>query len=75
MELSKNEISMNTYYVKDGTKFIAVYPANLASAMDSRSGRTKRICFLSGDYKTVPTLYRNEIIAFASQIQRLKTLI
>lgn len=67
VELSKDELSMDTYYVKDGTKFIAVYPANVSSAKDYQNGQSKSICFLSGDYKTVPTLYKNEILAIASQ--------
>lgn len=66
VELSKNQLKPNIYYIKDGTKFIATYKANTASVKNA-NGQNQNIVFLTIDYKTVPTLYKNEIIAIASQ--------
>lgn len=67
VKIKKEEMQNDVYYIKDGTEFVAVLKANTDKAMDSISGKKRVMAFLTLDYKTVPTLYKNEIIAVASE--------
>lgn len=66
IELTKDELENDIYYVKDGTRFIQVYTADTKETK-SLTGAKQKVTFLTKDYKTVPTLYRNEILAIPSQ--------
>lgn len=66
IKLDKTELENEMFYIKDGTKFVKVYKADTKS-VHSLSGNTQGVCMLTKDYQTVPTLYKNEIIALPSQ--------
>lgn len=66
VELTKEDLENDTYYVKDGTRFIQVYAADTKETRN-QDGTKQKVSFLTKDYKTVPTLYRSEILAIPSQ--------
>ena len=68
IELSKEELIPNVFYIKDGTKFIQVWNKNKSNAeMGAYWGNSgESVICLGEDYKAVPTLYKNEILAIAS---------
>lgn len=66
VRIKKDEMQNDVFYIKDGTEFVSVLAANTEKAMDI-SGKKRIMAFLTLDYKTVPTLYKNEIIAIASE--------
>lgn len=68
VKLSKDELNTNVFYVKDGTKFIKVWNTNKYTTgyntyLGTNGGHV--VC-LGEDYRAVPTLYKNEILAIAS---------
>lgn len=67
VELSDNELDNNLYYIKNGTKFIETYKCTILNASNRSNERARTLIVLRNDYKTVPTLYKGEIIAYPSQ--------
>jgi len=65
IELSKNQLETDMFYVKDGTKFIKVWDADTINLGGGPSGG-QTIIPLHEDYRAIPTLYKNEILAIAS---------
>lgn len=66
VRIKKDEMENDIYYIKDGTEFVSVLKAYTDKTVDI-SGKKRIMSFLTLDYKTVPTLYQNEIIAVASK--------
>lgn len=73
VELSKEQLQNDTYYIKDGTKFISTLEAQSVSVTPS-DNISRRILYLGKNQKTVPTLYKGEIIAIASDENRIDKL-
>lgn len=73
VELTKDQLVNDTFYVKDGTRFVQVYKANKRTATN-KSGNYQDLVFLTVDYKTVPTLYKNEILAIPSEKTRVDSI-
>ena len=73
-----DQMNADTYYIKDGTKFSPVYDPSGNGLSDYDP---QRLFWLTEDKKKIPTYYKGEIIAYASeesnidvvQIQRYKT--
>ncbi len=74
VELEKENLKEDVYYIKNGTRFVKVHPASQVSVKDSATGQETQLCFLTKDYKTVPTLYKGEIIAIASKTFAIPSL-
>ncbi len=69
VSLNDYELQNNVYYIKDGTKFYATYmPQNngLNSGNSNLLVSPDRFAWLQKDYSLLPTLYKDEIIAYAS---------
>lgn len=66
VELTKDELKNDKYYIKGGTRFVEVHKPNMGQTTDTDTNRARSLCFLRKDYKKVPTLYKGEIIAIAS---------
>lgn len=73
VELTKEDLENDSYYVKDGTRFVKVYKADVKNAVNL-NGNRQRITFLTADYKTVPTLYKSEILAIPSEKTEVKEI-
>jgi len=67
VQLTKDELKDDVYYIKNGTEFVKVYEAHTYNTTSTESGRNKKTVFLGLDFKTVPTLYKGEIIALATK--------
>ena len=59
------DLELNTYYVKDGTKFYPVYKADKNGG--SSDADSKRCAWVWDKYnQKIPTYYKDELIAYAS---------
>lgn len=67
IELSKDELQPGVFYIKDGTKFIKVWNPDKRELLGNAMDKKTLLLFLHEDYKAVPTLYKNEILAIASK--------
>ncbi|MBP3783879.1 MAG: hypothetical protein J6I68_11590 [Butyrivibrio sp.] len=72
VQLTKEELKDDVYYIKNGTKFVQVYKAQTYNVTSTESGRNKKTVFLGLDFETVPTLYKGEIIALATKSTAFK---
>lgn len=66
-EVTKENLEEDTFYIKSGTRFVSVYKADTKTVTDKTINQSVSLCFLTKDYQTVPTLYKGEILAIASQ--------
>lgn len=66
-ELNKSELEAEHYYVKDGTKFISLYQPENKSVYNSSAGQSQSIFLCTEDFQMIPTLYKGEILAYASK--------
>lgn len=74
VELNKEDLKDDVYYIKNGTKFVKVYKAPVYNAKSSETNRDKKLLFLGRDHETVPTLYKGEIIALSSKKTKLNKI-
>lgn len=72
VELSKDELKDDVYYIKNGTKFVKAHKADTYTVKSTDTKRDKKIVFLGRDFETVPTLYKGEIIALATKNTKFK---
>ena len=63
--LSDAELKLETFYIKDGAKFYASYEPQGASAKVSAFSK-EQYYWLDKDATLIPSLYKDEIIAYAS---------
>lgn len=64
VELEVDELENDTYYIKNGTKFSAVYkPGGRTNGQYS----TSSVFWVSKDEKMIPSYYKNEVIAYATE--------
>lgn len=65
-DVDVSDLAQNRFYVKNGTKFQEVVnpESNFNSAANGVDN--KRVIWLFGDEESIPTLYKGEIIAYAS---------
>lgn len=69
--LTDSELSDDSYYVKDGADFYAIYqPEGKASGTVSKPS-ANRILWFQKDLSLVPSLYANELIAYPSKSAEL----
>ena len=72
--LRDNELKNDIYYVKDGAKFFATYTPD-GKDMIAGAYAKDSYYWLTKDSTLIPTLYSDELIAFASQkVTNLKTI-
>lgn len=72
--LADSELSDDTYYVKDGADFFAIYqPQGKASGIASKPS-AGRIVWFDKDLSLVPSLYANELIAYPSKSTQLEKI-
>lgn len=74
-ELSKDELKKNTFYVKNGTKFYAVYMPDGTFKGKSSKTSDSRVLWGRDDLAMVPTLYKNESIAYCSETDNLESVV
>lgn len=67
IELQDTELKDDVYYIKNGTRFVQVHKCDSATSTDKTENNSRKLMFLLKDYKTIPTLYKGEIIAIATQ--------
>ena len=63
--LSDKELGLETFYIKDGAKFYASYTPDGTSAKVSAFSKGQYY-WMNKDKTLIPSLYKNEIIAYAS---------
>ena len=73
VHIKKEEMQNDIYYIKEGTEFTSVLKADTDTTKIG-TGKKKTLAFLTVNYKTVPTLYKNEIIAIASEKTSLSAI-
>ena len=61
------KLEEDTYYVKSGTDFYPVYDADGDAIGTALKIDSNRLLWLMEDESLVPTLYKGEVIAYASQ--------
>lgn len=66
VEVSDNSIMLNTFYVKNGTKFAAVHKPQGNASSAVRAVVPSRIFYMIDDQKMIPVHYKGEICAYAS---------
>lgn len=64
VELTKDQLEKDIYYIKNGTKFVKTHDTAFVTTEVDHIER--KVLYLSKDLQTVPTLYKGEIIAIAS---------
>lgn len=63
----KTELSENTYYAKDSSKFVAVYlPSGNSKSRSIKKDLSRFLYEVDGDFAKIPYLYSGEIIAYQS---------
>lgn len=70
IELNDNELLPDTYYVKNGTKFVSVYKPNGNAKEKANVVNKSRVLWMldtAGDENLVPSHYKGELIAYASE--------
>ena len=71
---SSKDMMLNTYYVKNSTRFAQVYyPEGNASGI-AKSVKGSRVLYFNGDQAMVPTHYKGEIVAYASKSASLENV-
>lgn len=65
-DVSVNELKQDTFYIKNGTKFNEVVVPERNFSSEATSIDNKRMLWTFGDEESIPTLYKNEVIAYAS---------
>lgn len=74
-ETKKEKLKENNYYVKDGTKFYSVFMPEASFSGITTKVTDDRVFWVGKDIALIPTLYKNESIAFSSQIDNLEAVI
>lgn len=74
VQLTKDELKDDVFYIKNGTKFVQVYKAQTYNTTSTESGRNKKTVFLGLDFETIPTLYKGEIIALTTKSTTFKKI-
>ena len=74
VQLTKDELKDDVFYIKNGTKFVQVYEAQTYNTTSTESGRNKKTVFLGLDFETIPTLYKGEIIALTTKSTTFKKI-
>ena len=74
VQINKEDLKDDVYYIKNGTKFVKVYQAPTYNTTSTVSKREKKTVFLGLDHETVPTLYKGEIIALATKSTEFKKI-
>ncbi len=69
--VKNTELAEDTFYVKSGTDFYAVYNAGGTAGGSAYKLDLSRIVWLMQDESLVPTLYKGEVIAYASSEKEL----
>ena len=64
VKVTKEELENDIYYIKDGTKFIQTHQTKFVTVTIDNIDR--KILYLGKDIQTIPTLYKGEILAVAS---------
>lgn len=70
VEVNDNELLPDTYYVKNGTKFVSVYKPNGNSKEQANVVKKSRVFWMIdtvGDENLIPSHYQGELIAYASE--------
>ena len=65
-ELSVDEIEENTYYVKSGTKFVAVYTPSGTVQSRADMPSSERIIYMRQKEAMIPTLYKGDTLVYKS---------
>lgn len=65
-DVDVSDLEQNTFYVKNGTKFNKVIHPECNFNSAANGVNNKRIIWLFGDEESIPTLYKGEVIAYAS---------
>lgn len=74
VEITDKEILQNTYYIKNGTRFSAVYLPNGNSSTMVKKLVQSRVLYFMGDESMVPIHYEGELVAYASATADLKAV-
>ena len=69
--VKNTELEEDTFYVKSGTDFYEVYDANGTGTSTALKLDKSRVLWLMEDEALVPTLYKGEVIAYASSKKEL----
>lgn len=69
--VKSTELEEDTYYVKSGTDFYEVYNADGTATGSAIKNDRTRIFWLMDDESLVPTLYKGEVLAYASSSNEL----
>ncbi len=71
---SGSDMMLDTFYVKNGTKFAKVYYPNGTANGVARSVKGDRILYMLEDQPMIPTHYKGEIIAYSSKSASLENV-
>lgn len=69
------ELTEDIYYVKEGSDFYSVYDADGTASNVVTAPAPARVKWLHKDEELIPTLYRNELIAFPSEDTALEKVV
>lgn len=69
---SDKELVQDIFYAKSGTKFYQIYKPNGSIQNVASKQSNDRIFWVGKDKSLIPTLYSNELLAYASQSAELK---
>lgn len=75
VDLTDKELLNDTYYVKTGADFNAVYLPNGTARSITTAQRDNRLLWTMQDESLIPALYQNEIIAYQSEDTKLDNII
>ena len=74
-ETDKEKLKKEEYYVKDGTKFYHCYMPDGTVQNMTNKPNPERIVWVGKDINLIPTLYKNESIAYCSESDSLEYVI
>lgn len=74
VEVSDRELATETFYVKNGTRFSAVYKPLGNAKSESKGVKSSRVFYMMEDQAMIPVHYKDEIIAYASAKADLRTV-
>lgn len=72
--LTDKELEDDIYYVKDGADFYEAHKANGTASGIVNEPSSKRVLWLNKDMTLVPSLYKDELIAYPSEKTRLDSI-
>ncbi len=73
--VNASDLEKDKYYVKNGTRFfLTMKPNASASDFSSAVDESRVICITKEDEETIPTYYKDELIAYTSAKEMLKSI-